>query len=131
MSNDNKAGLALLDESGDVVEAKLDDKGLAAHGSGVVCGLLLGELAQTGLLLCAVLRLVLLEKLEELGGGGLVNCLGELVDGRGHLQALLEHLLLALQTHILGPLDKACEVALWLNVATFKSPNHTTTKKNK
>lgn len=48
----------------------------------------------------------------------LVNRLGELVDGGGHLQSLEQDALLALDADVLGPLDEASEVALGLDVAS-------------
>ncbi len=51
-----------------------------------------------------------------LGGGVLVQSLGELVDGRWHLQAVLEHTVLALKTHVLRPSHEARKITLGLNV---------------
>ena len=59
------------------------------------------------LLLAVILGAVLHKDLEEVGGKVLVERLGELVDGRGHLETLLKDPALALDAHILGPLDVA------------------------
>ena len=42
----------------------------------------------------------------------LIQRLGELVDGGGHLQSLVQHSSLPLKTHILRPLDEPVEVLL-------------------
>lgn len=52
----------------------------------LVGGLSLGLLEETGLLLLLRLRLVLVEELEELGRGVLVEGVRELGDGRGDLK---------------------------------------------
>merc|ERR1719198_1120436 len=51
-------------------------------------------------------------------GSALVESLGELVDGRRDLQALVQNLALALQAHVRRPLDVAAEVASRLDGAT-------------
>ena len=61
---------------------------------------------------------VLVQELEELDSGGLVKGLRELVQARGDLQAGLEDAALALDAHVLGPLDVAAEVNLGANSAT-------------
>lgn len=58
---------------------------------------------ETLLLLSLGLRSVLVEKLERLGGGVSVEGVGELGDGRRHLEAQVQDLLLALKTDILWP----------------------------
>lgn len=52
-----------------------------------------GDLFEALLLGLLVLRLVLHQHLEELGGLVLVDSLGELIDRRGHLKALNQDLL--------------------------------------
>jgi hypothetical protein len=59
---------------------------------------------------------VLVEQLEELRGGVLVEGVGELRDGGGHLEALVQDDLLALEADVLGPLDEARQVGLGLDV---------------
>ena len=109
--DENQAGLLLLDEAGDVVEAKLEDGGLGRLDL-VAGGLGLGGgLAARGALL-ARLRLVLGCELEELGGEVLVRGVVELVDLRRDLEPLLQDALLPLDAHVLGPLDEAGEVLL-------------------
>lgn len=71
---------------------------------------------ESGLLLLLGLRAVLVEEFEELGGGVLVESVGELSDRRGYLQTLVKDDLLPLQTDIFGPLDEAGQVTDGLDV---------------
>ena len=48
----------------------------------------------------------------------LLDGLGELVDGGGHLESLHEDTLLSLDTDILWPLDETGQVSLWLDVSS-------------
>lgn len=48
----------------------------------------------------------------------LFQSLGELVDRRGDLDAVLQDDALSLKAHIAGPFDEAAQVALGLNRAT-------------
>lgn len=54
---------------------------------------------------------VLVEKGEDAGGLVLADGLGELVDGGGDLEALVEDCALALDADVFGPLDEAGEIA--------------------
>ena len=47
--------------------------------------------------------------------------MGELGDGRGHLEALVEDNLLALKADVLRPLDEAGQVGLRLNVLAYNT----------
>ena len=47
----------------------------------------------------------------------LLECLGELVDGGGHLQSLHQNSLLSLDADVLWPFDEAGEVTLGLDVS--------------
>lgn len=79
---------AYLDEGNAVVETLLDEKGLLAvqlRLLAVVGSDGLSLLIQTSLLLLLGLGLVLVQKAEELGGGVLVQRVGELSDGGGNL----------------------------------------------
>ena len=78
--------------------------------------LLLGQRGEAGLLGGLVLRADLVEDAEELRGGVLVQRVRELVDGRRDLEAVLQHAVLALEAHVLGPANKAGQVALGLDV---------------
>lgn len=62
---------------------------------------------QSGLLLRLGLGTVLVEELEQLGSSVLVESVGELSDGRGNLQTLVEDDLLTLKTDVFGPFDEA------------------------
>lgn len=85
----DEVGLLGLDEGDDVVESVLDEQGLLVGLllDGLVAGgnLGLGLLQQTSLLLLLGLGLVLVEQLEELGRGVLVEGVRELGDRRGDL----------------------------------------------
>ena len=48
----------------------------------------------------------------------LVKVAGELVECRGHLEALIEDAALALDAHDLGPVDEPVQVLLWQQGAT-------------
>lgn len=117
VGDEDKRSLLVLNEADDVVETVLDGVGLL--GDVLLLLALLdggGLLEETLLLLDLGLRAVLVEELESLGSGVLVENLLELGDRRGDLQAEVEDLLLALETDVLGPLDHAREVALGLDV---------------
>jgi len=114
ISDDNKVGLLRLDEGNGVVEAVLDEQGLLGL---LVLGLLVsGSSVQTSLLLLLGLWAVLVQKLEELGRGVLVEGVRELGDCWGDLEALVENDLLPLKTDVFGPLDETSKVGLGADV---------------
>jgi hypothetical protein len=117
IGNDDELSLLGLDQSNNVVQTVLDNNGLLGFN---LLTLSLGgsSSTETLLLLSSGLGSVLGSKLEELGSGVLVQNLGELVDGRRNLEALVQDLLLALKTDIFGPLDETRKIALGLNVLT-------------
>lgn len=78
----------------------------------------LGSSVKTSLLLLLGLGTVLVKKLEELGGGVLVEGVRELSDGRRNLQALGKDDLLTLKADVFGPLHEAGEVGLRPDVLT-------------
>ena len=113
----DERSLLVLDKANNVVETVLDSVRLL--GNVLLLLALLdggGLLEETLLLLDLGLRAVLVEELESLGGGVLVEDLLELGNRRGDLQAKVEDLLLALKANILGPLNHARKVALGLDV---------------
>lgn len=117
VGDQDQGGLLVLNQADDVVQTVLDGVGLL--GDILLLLALLdggGLLQQTLLLLDLGLRAVLVEELESLGGGVLVEDVLELGDRRGDLQPHVEDLLLALKTDILGPLHHARKVALGLDV---------------
>lgn len=117
VGDEDKRSLLVLDQANDVVETVLDVVGLLAD---VLLLLALGDggglAVQTLLLLNLALGAVLVEELEGLGGSVAVQGVLELGNRRGHLQAHVQDLLLALKTNILGPLDEAGQVTLGLDV---------------
>lgn len=117
VGDEDERSLLVLNEANNVVETVLDNVGLL--GDVLLLLALLdggGLLEETLLLLGLGLRAVLVEELESLGSGVLVENLLELGDRRRDLQPHVEDLLLALKADILGPLDEAREVALGLDV---------------
>lgn len=95
VGNDNELSLLGLDESDNVVKTVLGEDGLlGVLGGGLVTLLLtgLGLGQETSLLLLGGLGLVLVEELEELSGGVLVQGLGELGDRGGDLGLVLAFL---------------------------------------
>lgn len=89
VGNDNELSLLGLDEGNNVVETVLGEDGLLGVGSGGLVTLLLSLLGlskETSLLLLGGFRLVLVEELEELSGGVLVEGVGELGDSRRDLE---------------------------------------------
>lgn len=117
VSDKDKRGLLVLNETNDVVETVFDSIGLLGD---ILLLLALsdggGLLVETLLLLSLGLRAVLVEELEGLSGGVAVKGVGELGDRRGDLEAHVQDLLLALKTDVFGPLDEAGEVALGLDI---------------
>lgn len=65
-------------------------------------------------------REVLVQELEQLCSGVLVQSVRELGDGRRDLETLAEDDLLALKADIFGPLHEAGEILLRLNVLTYR-----------
>jgi len=116
VGNDHQLGLLLLDELGDRVGTSGHVAGLLLGLHILALGLGLGDLLQALLLGQRRLGAVLLQQLEQLHGGGLVQSLAELVNWWGDLQALLEHSLLALDPDVFGPTDEAGQIALGLHV---------------
>lgn len=119
VGDDNERRLLVLNQANDVVETVLDSVWLL----GDVLLLLAvldggGLLKQTLLLLGLYLGAVLVEKLEQLSGSVAVGNVLELSERRWDLETHVEDLALALKTDILGPLDHARKVALWLDVLT-------------
>jgi len=115
VGDDDEGSLLGLNKSNDVVKTVLDEEGLLGL---ILLSLSNGgsSLSETGLLLLLRLGAVLVEELEELGSGVLVQGVGELGNGGWNLQALVEDDLLALEADILGPLDEAGEVSLRADV---------------
>lgn len=117
--DEDQGSLLVLNQADDVVETVLDGVRLLGDIL-LLLALLDGSslLEQTLLLLGLGLRAVLVQKLECLGSGVLVENVLELGDCRRHLEAHVEDLLLALEADILGPLHHAGDIALGLDVLT-------------
>lgn len=103
MRDDDELGFLLFDQLGD---------GVATSSQGVWslgwCLFLAGDLRfslclKTSALLQLCLWAVLLQELEELDGGLLVQCLRELVDWWWDLEALLQDCLVALDADVFRP----------------------------
>ena len=116
VGNDNELGLFVLNQCGDVVDSVLDHVGLLTLIKLLALGGRLGNLDETSLFLLLGLGTVLVEELEGLSGGVLVQNLCELVVGWGNLQALTENGSLALKTDVFGPLNETREVSLGLHI---------------
>ena len=117
--DDNESSLLGLDQGNTVVETVLDKEGLLAVGLGVsllAVSNVLGSGIETTLLLLLGLGAVLVEELEQVGGGVLVKGCWRTGRSGEDLQALAEDNLLALETDVLGPLDEAREVTRRLDV---------------
>lgn len=121
--DDDEGRLLGLDEGDTVVETVLDkERLLGVLGLGALRSLLRGGI-KTSLLLLLRLGAVLVQQLEKLGRGVLVERVRELSDRGGHLKALVEDDLLALEAHILRPLHEAREVSLGTDVLAYALPS--------
>ena len=118
ISDDNEGSLLSLDEGDRVVQTVLNKVWLLVRLLLLTLGSSGSSGSETGLLLLLGLGAVLVEELEQLGSSVLVQGVGELRNGRGHLEALVEDDLLALETDVLRPLDEAGQVGLGLDVLT-------------
>lgn len=109
--------LLVLDQADNVVQAVLDSVGLLADILLLLALLDGGSLLDEALLLLSLgLGLVLVEELKGLGSSVAVEDVLELGNCRGHLQAHVDDLALALEEDILGPLHHTGEVSLGLDV---------------
>ena len=117
--DDDDAGGTLLDGTGDFLETGGESEGsLGGDGLALVVSLSLGGSGEAFLAGLGGFGLVLLEELEEVGAGGAVESLTELVDGGGDLHAAFEDALLTLGGDEFGPAHEAGDVTLEGNVAT-------------
>lgn len=117
VGDQNQGSLLVLNQANNVVQTVLDGVGLLGDVLLLLALLDGGSLLQQTLLLLDLgLRAVLVEELESLGSGVLVQNLLELGDRWGHLKAHVEDLLLALEADILRPLHHARDIALGLDV---------------
>ena len=136
MGDDDESGLLGLNEGHDVVKTVFHKQGLlgvldrtrvrdrtAMRIEKIYLGVLLlilgsgsGGGQKTSLLVLLRLRAVLVEELEELSGGVLVQSVRELGNGGGDFETLVEDDLLALKADVFGPLDEAGQVGLGADV---------------
>lgn len=118
VSDHDEGGLLGLNESNDMVEAVLDKERLLGVVRLLVLAGIGGGSGETSLLLLLRLGAVLVEEFEQLGRGVLVKGVGELGDGGGNLETLVEDDLLALKANVFGPFHEASEIASGLDVLT-------------
>lgn len=87
---------------------------LGVLGSSLVTVLdsVLGFRSKSSLLLLLGFRLVLVEQLEQLGSGVLVQSVGELGNCGRDLESLVENDLLSLKSDVCGPFDESGQVSL-------------------
>jgi len=116
VSNHDKLGLLLLNQSGDVVQSVLDAVDLGRWLSDLGVLVLGGGSQQSSLLLNSSLGSVLVQQLEQLNGRWLVSSSGELVERGGNLQSVQQDSLLSLEDDVSGPLNESSEISLGLNV---------------
>lgn len=116
VSNNHQSCLALFDKSCYVVETEFENHWFLADCCLILSCLLSCEFAKAVFFLSLVLRSVLLKKLEELCCSSFVDSLRKLVYWRRNLQSLHKDLALALETNILGPLNKPTKITLGLNI---------------
>lgn len=119
VGDEDERSLLVLDQTDNVVETILGSVGLLGNILLLLALLDSSSLLQETLLLLGLgLRAVLVEELESLGGGVLVEDVLELGKSRRNLQTHLKDLLLALEADILGPLDHTAHVTLGLDILT-------------
>ena len=100
-----------------MVETVLDEQGLLGVLSGLLAlSSLLSLSSETSLLLLLGLGAVLVQELEQLRSGILVERVRELCNGGGDLETLAEDDLLALKADVFRPLDETGEVLHGLNI---------------
>lgn len=116
VSDDHELSLLLLDQLGDGVGSGTQEVGLLLRCHFLALSLGLSDLLQALGLGQWRLWAVLVEQLEQLNGGLLVQSLGELVDWGRDSQTLLENGLLALDADVLGPSDETGQITLGLDV---------------
>mmetsp|Transcript_27363 Transcript_27363/g.49703 ORF Transcript_27363/g.49703 Transcript_27363/m.49703 type:complete len:312 (+) Transcript_27363:60-995(+) len=107
--NEHKSSLLVFNESGHVLESELDLVGHAGRG-GSSTGSGGSSLLDALFLGSSSFGTVLIEKRKHSHGLVLVNGLGKLVNGGGHLQTLVQDRTLTLDAHVLGPLDKTTQI---------------------
>jgi len=100
-----------------VVQTVFDEEGfLGVLGSLLFLSGILRSSLKTSLLLLLALGAVLVQELEQLCSGVLVERVRELGDCRGDLETLAEDDFLSLKTDIFWPLDEAGQVRFGPNV---------------
>lgn len=116
MGDDDELSFLLFHHLGDCVAAGAQRERFLGRRLLLAGDLRLSLRLQARALLQLRLRAVLLEHLEELDGGLLVQRLRELVDWWRDLQALLQDGLVALDADVLRPSHESRQIALGLNV---------------
>jgi len=115
MGDDDELSLLLFNQLGDGVATSTENALLLGWCFVFAGNLSFGLGLEAGSLLELGFGTILLQDLEQLDGGLLVQCLGELVDWWRDLQALLQDSLVALDANVLGPSDETRQVTFWLD----------------
>lgn len=118
MGDHNEGGLLGLDEGNAVVQAVLDKEGFLGLLLFLSVSGIFGLSVKTSFLFLLCLGAVLVEELEELSRGVLVQSVGELGKRRWDLETTVEDDLLALETDVFRPLYEAGQVGLGLDILT-------------
>jgi len=116
VSNANQLGLLGFNERSDRVGSLAKGRLSLSWLISLALGLLNRAGSQTVLAGLLGLRSVLVQKLEELGGGLLINGLSELVDRRWYLDSGVKNGPLPLDTDVLRPANEAAQVTTWLDI---------------
>lgn len=116
MGNHHKLSFLVLYQSCDSVNTCPEDWWSLSWSISLSCSFLFSTSQQPLLLLLLSFWPVFVCQLQKLRGCLAIQSLTELVDCRGHLQALVQNGALALQPDVAGPFHKAGEITLGLDI---------------
>merc|ERR1719319_1527550 len=117
-SNHNQLGLLRLNQLSYFLHAMVKESLLLAGLIGFASCSGLSSSQKSSLLVLRALGTILVQKLEQLGSGLLVQSISELVDWGRNLQSSLENSLLSLQTDILGPFHISGQISPVTDIST-------------